>query len=82
MRRKNHKQPFPKAPAVIPAIGALKAGAACRYLSISNSTLKRLEQRGMLRPVRFIRERRYLVAQLDALLTRSLNVMLKETGRC
>jgi hypothetical protein len=41
---------------------------ARRYLGISNSTLKRLEARGILRPLRFIRAKRYPLAQLDTLL--------------
>jgi hypothetical protein len=39
-----------------------------RYLGISNSTLKRLEARGILRPLRFIRAKRYPLAQLETLL--------------
>ena len=39
-----------------------------RYLGISNSTLKRLEAKGILRPLKFIRAKRYPIAQLEALL--------------
>ena len=89
MRRKHPKQRFPKVPDAAFAAGtanpplsvaALKSGAACRYLSVSNATLKRLEKRGLLHPVRFIREKRYPISQLDSLLRHSLDSLLSTTG--
>jgi Helix-turn-helix domain len=70
------KKPSAKAPAVVATdesqapvpVALFSSRQARRYLGISNSTLKRLEARGILRPLRFIRARRYPLTQLDAIL--------------
>jgi len=70
------KKRIPKAPAVVTPdesqapvpVALFSSRQTRRYLGISNSTLKRLETRGILRPLRFIRAKRYPLAQLDALL--------------
>jgi hypothetical protein len=70
------KKRSPQAPAVVTPdeiqapvpVALFSSRQARRYLGISNSTLKRLETRGILHPLRFIRAKRYPLAQLDALL--------------
>jgi hypothetical protein len=70
------KKRISKAPVVVATdenqapvpVALFSSRQARRYLGISNSTLKRLEARGILHPLRFIRAKRYPLAQLDALL--------------
>ena len=63
---------------------ALRAGAACRYLSISNSTLKRLEAAGEIPVVRLTRHKVYPVIGLDALIKRGMERLIlkgRKAGR-
>ena len=75
MRKNTHKDPTFTEP--IAPVVALKPRDACRYLSISPSTLKRLVRDAGLPYTRFLkgREKRFMIRDLDALLLKGLQTM-------
>ena len=59
----------------------LRAGAACRYASIANSTLKRLEAAGELPVVQISRHKLYRIADLDAVIARAMKGLVLKGGK-
>jgi len=63
---------------------ALRSGAAARYISVSHSTLKRLEAAGELPVIRVTRHKLYPIAGLNALVRKGMERLIlkgRKNGR-